>query len=195
MKHYVLDEHSSYCTCDKQIHDFFGHEYKFCKRDYCKRETSVFFLNYEFHLLTINSCLKEHEFVMDVLQELYNKKVKVKETDSCYFGLRKMSDEITKIRKNGFIFKDYLDEVNYVYGANKRYCLITRQPYIEKLFSNITDDYKKTIEYISEHDYLKNIRNDVDYLYEANSIYEDLSDIKIYTTINDLIINLNKKTK
>lgn len=185
MKHYIVDNHSSFCTEDIKEFDFFGTKIKKATRDNCKKVHTVFFINYEFHILTLNKCIKDHELVIYLFNQIYDNKIKIEEAKPCYNYHLRMSDEIKEIRKNEYRFSNFVPEVNYVYGFNKRYCLITKQPYIEKLFSNIKDEFAKTIEYVSENK-LYGIDEDIRFLYECNIIIDDVNDRTIHATINEI---------
>ena len=194
MKHYIISDH--YCKDDPVTFDYFGTKITHNPRNRCELVHKVFFINYEFFIVSFNECVESHEKTLEIFNEIYNNKIKVKECNSMYtysYAMR-MSDEIKKIRKEGFKFKRYAAEVNYIYGFNKRYCYVTRQPYLEKLFSNIDEDYKKALQYINENE-MKNIKHDLLQLYHANSVYDyDVSDRFISSTLNELINELKKKT-
>ena len=194
MKHYVISDH--YCHDKYVTFDFFGEKMTRNVRNSCELVHKVFFINYEFFIVTFNQCVLSHEKTLEIFNEIYDNKIKVKEYHSMCINnyAMRMSDEIKKIRKEGFKFKRYTAEVNYIYGFNKRYCYITRQPYLEKLFSNIDEDYKKALQYINENE-MKNVKDDLLQLYHANSIYDcDVSDRFISSTLNELINELKKKT-
>ena len=194
MKHYVISDH--YCHDKNVTFDFFGTKTTLNMRDRCELVHKVFFINYEFFIVTFNKCFVNHENILDIFNQIYDNKIKVKEYHSMYshnYAMR-MSDEIKKIRKDGFKFKKYTEEVNYIYGFNKMYCYITRQPYLEKLFSKIDEDYKEALQYINENE-MKNVKDDLLQLYHANCVIDcDVSDRFISATINELINELKKKT-
>lgn len=185
MKHYIVDNHSSFCTEDIKEFDFFGTKIKRATRDNCDKVHTVFFINYEFHILTLNDCIKDHELVIDLFNQIYDKKIKIEEAKSRYNYCMRMSDEIKKIRKNEYRFSNFVPEVNYIYGLNKKYCLITKQPYIEKLFSNIKDEFIQTIEYVSDNK-LFGIDDDIRFLYDCNSTLKDVNNRTIHATINEI---------
>lgn len=194
MKHYVISDH--YCHDKNIIFDYFGNDITVNMRNRCKLVHKIFFINYEFFIVTFNECVVSHEKTLEIFNEIYNNKVKVKEYNynCCYYYGMNMYNEIKKIRKDGFKFKKYVEEVNYIYGLNKQYCYVTRQPYLEKLFSSIDEDYKETLLYIDKNE-MKNIKSDLHELYRANSIADyNVSDRLISATINELIKDLNKKT-
>jgi hypothetical protein len=207
MKHWVLNEHTSYCIgqSEKAKETFKSDEFK--KLDSftqsylmqfshkCRSYDFLFYHNTSFYLVTYNVCSEygdKYDLYKTWLDQIIgSKKHHVYDIDR---GER-VDQEFKEMRLRGIKLKKYIKEVNYVYcNAINAFCLSAKIPFLTALFNHneLTDNYNSAKKYLSESG-LNYLIEELDELYRLNNNRIELSEYESIKSTDHLIKQITKE--
>lgn len=193
-RHIHFDYHSSLCSENPR-------EFSLSQREYCEmnKQEVVIFIKNQFVLITYNKCVANHEY--EFIQEISNTIHKNSKTKDLLRVERSVNinEDFRRNRLRGVQFKNYSEEVHYIYySASRAYAITSKMKYLD-YFTNRLDfreKYNAFIEYISDEkncvEQVEYLKNCAEKLYRENFIIEPTK-LETYRTVNNLITNLKKQ--
>jgi len=194
MKHYVIEEHSSMCTEEKN-QDYWGTMYS--KRDFCTPTHILLFIRNNFIIISYHECLfpRGLETIEDFIKHVLGGKF----INAKNYSIDKHESDILKqIRREGIDYKTKVYEIHhvYLYQMKEKY-LVSESSYVDILLNNeeVKNDYLKLIDYIKNKKELSHLKQEADALRNLNTVYSDTSEIDYLRTVTELSKLITKKCK
>lgn len=176
---------------------------------FCTETVTVFYFNYEFHVLIYNSCLQKRksnpDFMMELLEAIAGK-VKVV-TPWTISKSHVLDRDLRDYRYRGIALRKFIWQACFVYAPGKTYAIGAQACPKDVIASKaetwefVQSNDRLISEYKKVKEYLKNagLANDwvswqVDELYHINRTDGYITQPEIVRTVNHLITQINKQT-
>lgn len=184
MKHFVLSEHSTFCTNDIPLGDN-----AFCCRHICETQHMLFQFNFDFYLITYPQCLNSLDH-LGFKENILNQLTKKFETDKISRSVV-WNEEFVLNNDLRKLTNSKIEEICYLYCDNsgKTYMFTNKIQYIKVL----SIDYYKNINK-AEDEIKEMFSNDI---YLMNSLIKQLKTLMYKNAIEISNTNLlnSKKIK